>query len=179
MTQHFEQLTTNGYAIFVDDENKGDLIHECQSLEILRAGIGKGLIDENIRSDKTCWLSFEQGSAIKAYLDGAEVIRQALNRACFLNLTGFESHYALFEKGSFYTKHVDNIQGQNNRIVTYILYLNNMWQKGDGGELSLADGRLVEPLIGNSILFLSSEVSHEVLVSNKPRMSISGWFTRT
>ncbi len=59
-----------------------------------------------------------------------------------------------------------------------IMYLNAGWQQGDGGELSIHHSSGVQnvaPISGKSVFFKSSELEHEVLVTNKPRMSITGW----
>lgn len=59
-----------------------------------------------------------------------------------------------------------------------IMYLNECWQDGDGGELCVYNDGVAEtisPLNGRSVFFKSSELEHEVLLVNKPRMSITGW----
>ena len=58
------------------------------------------------------------------------------------------------------------------------MYLNNDWKTGDGGELCVyPEGRSqnISPLGGKSVFFKSNELEHEVLTSNVPRMSITGW----
>jgi SM-20-related protein len=58
------------------------------------------------------------------------------------------------------------------------MYLNEGWVDGDGGELSIHHEDNVQdisPLNGRSIFFKSNELAHEVLMTNKTRMSITGW----
>lgn len=59
-----------------------------------------------------------------------------------------------------------------------IMYLNSDWQIDDGGELCIYnedDCQHISPTQGKSVFFKSDELEHEVLLANKPRMSITGW----
>jgi SM-20-related protein len=59
-----------------------------------------------------------------------------------------------------------------------IMYLNEDWQASDGGELCIhhTDSlQHIAPENGKIVFFKSSELEHEVLLSHKPRMSITGW----
>jgi SM-20-related protein len=59
-----------------------------------------------------------------------------------------------------------------------ILYLNDQWQEQDGGELCIhheQNIQLITPINGRSVFFKSNELRHEVLLTYKPRMSITGW----
>ena len=59
-----------------------------------------------------------------------------------------------------------------------IMYLNAGWKKEDGGELCIYHpdcDQHIAPENGTTVFFKSSELAHEVLVTNKPRMSITGW----
>jgi SM-20-related protein len=59
-----------------------------------------------------------------------------------------------------------------------VMYLNENWKLLDGGELCIHHTNSLEkisPLNGKSVFFKSSELAHEVLVTNEPRMSITGW----
>lgn len=90
--------------------------------------------------------------------------------------------YAIYNKGSGYAKHSDVLQGQKNRILTSVLYLNKDWQSHDGGELVVYESTgknivtQVKPTFGTMILFLSEAFPHEVLPSHATRRSITGWF---
>lgn len=59
-----------------------------------------------------------------------------------------------------------------------IMYLNEDWIPSDGGELCVYhqnDTQIITPINGKCIFFKSNELEHEVLLSHKPRMSITGW----
>jgi len=99
----------------------------------------------------------------------------------FLNVEEFECHFAFYQKGGFYKKHLDNIQGKNSRVLTCITYLNKDWQDGDGGELCYylnGSKEIVKPKDGTFLCFLSSQIEHDVLESKKDRLSITGWLKR-
>jgi len=131
------------------------------------------------------WLRPDEFSTEQeAYLAKLELLRLALNQRFFLGLFSFEGHFAIYPEGAFYKPHLDRHDGTKDRVVTVVLYLNENWQPGDGGELKLwtsADGvkgafELVEPRMGTLVCFLAGEFWHEVLPANKTRMSITGWF---
>lgn len=44
-------------------------------------------------------------------------LRQQLNRALYLGLNNYEAHYAAYQAGGFYKKHLDLFKGKRNRIV--------------------------------------------------------------
>ncbi len=101
-----------------------------------------------------------------------------LNKTCYTSITSYEFHYTLYEKGSFYKRHIDQFRGNDSRQYSMIMYLNNDWQENDGGELCVYqnDSReSINPTAGKTVFFKSNELEHEVLISNKPRMSITGW----
>ena len=58
-----------------------------------------------------------------------------LNSTCYTGITGYEFHYALYEKGSFYKKHLDQFKNTASRQYSLIMYLNDDWQEADGGQL--------------------------------------------
>jgi SM-20-related protein len=58
------------------------------------------------------------------------------------------------------------------------MYLNVDWKPGDGGELRIYHDRFdqdITPTDGKIVFFNSSEFEHEVLLTNKTRLSITGW----
>ncbi len=101
-----------------------------------------------------------------------------LNETCYTGITGYEFHYTLYETGSFYKKHLDQFRTNDSRKYSMIMYLNEDWKIEDGGELCIYHKDRTEnisPVNGKSVFFKSSELEHEVLMSHKPRMSITGW----
>jgi SM-20-related protein len=101
-----------------------------------------------------------------------------LNQTCYTGLTGYEFYYTLYPQGSFYKRHLDQFKSNDNRKYSMIIYLNKEWGAADGGELCiyhLTGAQYIAPEEGTSVFFKSNELEHEVLLTNKPRMSITGW----
>lgn len=62
-----------------------------------------------------------------------------------------------------------------------VMYLNVGWVAADGGELCIypdSIAHLIAPANRTSVFFKSDELEHEVLITHKPRMSITGWLKR-
>lgn len=159
-------------------------------LEILRqqgalkqAGIGRGAgfqVESDIRNDQTFWLD-GHSAAQNEYLRLMDAVRTDLNQSLFLGLADFEAHFASYEPGGFYKKHVDALKGQRNRIVSTVTYLTPGWQEIDQGFLVLYDEADREvtrilPRAGTLVVFMSEDIPHEVLPPLRARRSIAGWF---
>ncbi len=117
---------------------------------------------------------------IFAFLEG---LRQQLNESFFLGLQSFECHLAHYPPGARYESHIDqarsSIGAESERAISFVIYLNEAWQKDDGGELVFCQsGELVLPLLGRLALFRSDTIEHEVLPSRRDRWSLTGWFRR-
>lgn len=146
------------------------------------ASIGKGQsehVNTSQRGDAIHWIEpAEASQSLADYLGLCEEMRLALNRNFYLGLDYFECHYAEYPESSFYTRHTDRHRDGSTRMVSLVLYLNNDWKQGDGGELIIyeehGDHLKIEPLGGRLALFLS-EKEHEVLPTKKIRRSITGW----
>ncbi|MES2706429.1 MAG: 2OG-Fe(II) oxygenase [Verrucomicrobiota bacterium] len=195
MQEFLDHMDSFGWAVMPGCLSEADSLRlraECGKAsaagEFRRAGVGRGLnleVREDIRRDQVMWLNPESGSVEQeAYLAKLEILRLAMNARFFLGLFDFEGHFAIYPEGAFYKAHLDRHAGTSDRIVTTILYLNENWQPGDGGELKLwttagdhAGGFvLIEPRMGTMVSFLAGDHWHEVLPTLKSRMSITGWF---
>ena len=149
---------------------------------MLAAGIGNNTAlqhDKLIRSDRIYWLdrSHDNPSEI-AFFELMDSFVSYLNSTCYTGITGYEFHYALYEKGSFYKKHLDQFKNNKSRAFSMIMYLNVDWQENDGGELCIYHSdhqQLIAPINGTCVFFKSSELEHEVLMTHQPRLSITGW----
>jgi SM-20-related protein len=146
------------------------------------AGIGNDAVqahDQLIRSDKIYWLDRAHNNAQENnFFDLMDRFVAFLNSTCYTGITGYEFHYALYEKGSFYKRHLDQFKQDRSRAYSMIIYLNTDWQESDGGQLCIyhADHiQTIAPLNGKCAFFKSSELEHEVLVTHQPRLSITGW----
>ena len=137
-------------------------------------------VDNSKRRDRILWLDEDSGVQSE-YLEFCNGLRKYLNKSLYLGLTFYESHFAIYDKGDFYEKHLDSFRGEKNRIVTTVFYLNKDWDKENGGELLIYDdnGTPIETVIPNEntlVVFLSDKFPHEVLPSMSKRHSIAGWF---
>jgi SM-20-related protein len=188
-----DELSEKGFAItpnFLPHEKvmqlHGELITLWQQNNLRRAGVGNAaVIQDGVRGDFVRWLDMETASnPQRAYLARLEELRQSVNQSLFLGLFDFEGHLALYPPGAFYRRHIDQFQGNNQRTLTTILYLNPGWHAEDGGELRLyLDGDTtapphldILPQGGTLITFLSARFWHEVLPAKRERASITGWF---
>lgn len=148
------------------------------------AGVGRGpdhSQDRSIRRDRIAWLKGDTAPQT-ALFQFLELVRVDLNRLLFLGLNRFEAHYASYEPGDFYRRHIDSFKGRRSRIVSMVLYLNDQWQPQDGGALRLFNRDspkeicgTVLPEAGRMVLFMSEEMPHEVLTAQRARYSVASW----
>ncbi len=148
------------------------------------AGIGRQALlmqNEFVRRDEICWINGDTPAG-QAWLDWSAQLQVFLNRRLFLGLFSFESHFAHYGPGDFYKRHVDAFKGQENRVLSIVVYLNHDWTLDDGGELVLynndsdLEGLTVTPGFGTIAVFLSEEFPHEVKTAQRDRYSIAGWY---
>lgn len=146
------------------------------------AGIGNDAAftrDKLLRSDLIYWLDPAHNDPHEnSFFELMDRFVLYLNSTCYTGITGYEFHYALYEKGSFYTRHFDQFRNNKSRAFTMIMYLNAEWVAADGGELRihhLDHEQTIAPTDGKCVFFKSSELEHEVLSTNVPRLSITGW----
>jgi len=148
------------------------------------AGVGRSQdyqLNQFVRSDSICWISGDS-EAGRNWLDWSGQLQNYLNRRLYLGLFSFESHFAHYQPGDFYKRHLDAFKGQANRVLSLVAYLNPGWMPDEGGELVLytdqqdQQGIRVTPGLGTFVVFLSEEFPHEVLPASRDRFSIAGWF---
>lgn len=149
--------------------------------ELKKAGIGSQQdfqVKAEIRGDFIYWLDENRDIELFPFFKVIEELTQNLKRFCYLSISGSEFHIAKYPAGSFYHKHLDQFNERTNRQITVLIYLNKNWQKGDGGELVIykdQEETKVEPIAKRLLLFKSDVVEHEVLTTNVPRYSLTGW----
>jgi SM-20-related protein len=150
------------------------------------AGVGRTTtyrLDSSVRGDRTSWLT-PTTPAQSTFLTGLEALRVALNRSLYLGLSATEAHFARYDPGTRYERHVDSFHGADNRIVSLVAYLNDDWRPTDGGDLVLYMPDAVRELVrvvpraGTVAVFLSEEWPHEVLATRRDRTSIAAWLSR-
>ena len=167
-------------------ENLVQRLFELKKQNLLKAaGIGnvaKLTHNAEIRSDAIYWLDRNNNNEFEnQFLDQVDAFVTYLNRSCYTGITGYEFHFALFDKGSFYRKHLDQFQNNSSRQFSMITYLNQNWQPEDGGELCIYDEAKIQKVTPNNrktVFFKSDELVHEVLETNKARLSVTGWLRR-
>lgn len=162
------------------------LLEKVQATEIHElkaASIGRGAeqqLNPDIRRDRIQWLD-EQHEPDSLYLDLMMQLKEGLNRRLFMGLFDYESHYAVYQPGAFYKKHVDALKGSQNRILTTVFFLNPDWIPKHCGELVIFDEddneiERIAPKMGHFVIFLSDRFPHEVTKTLAKRNSIAGWF---
>jgi len=135
-----------------------------------------------IRGDETWWFDLAAPPAeLVPILQRVVELKTEINRSLFLGLKDWEVHLASYPAGAGYKKHLDRHQNQSSRKLSLVLYLNENWQKADGGELVIYNQAGVEltrvsPEGGTLVLFLSEDFPHEVKPAHRERRSLTGWF---
>ena len=183
-----DELANDDYLIIDDflseslfQKLKAFLLQHLDMDNFSKAGIGalnEYQVKKSIRGDFIYWLDKNRDQELSELFLLIEHSMKMFNRLCYLSLSGFEFHLAHYPQGSFYKRHLDQFRERNNRMITMIVYLNEDWKTGDGGELKiyLADkDALIEPIKNRCVIFKSDTLEHEVLVTNKSRFSLTGW----
>ncbi len=187
--QAISGLIESGFAIienFIDEEITNGLrknLHlQYVQGEFKKAGIGKWNTfhkNKEVRSDHIYWIDkLSDNDTEITFFSLVNDFMQYLNRTCFTSLKSFEFHYALYPKQAFYKRHLDQFLLDDSRQYTMIFYLNENWCVHDGGQLVLyleKETLEIIPKGGTMVFFESQKIEHEVLPSNRDRMSVTGW----
>ncbi len=200
--QLIDDLAERGYSVCIAAVSPAlaASLQACsleRSAEFKTAKIGRTGLTSTvaaIRNDEICWLNETTLRTAEIELFALfEDLRIELNRCLFLGLKDFEAHYARYDQGHFYARHLDRFKlnsssnadrraGLTNevkqRVISVVLYLNDHWTESDGGKLILHLSPTVEilPVGGTLVCFTSSEVEHEVQPALRTRTSIAAWF---
>ena len=193
MEQAFENIITSfldNRVGLIDDFLNEDLSSNLKENLLLLlfekqlkvAGVGNNtnfLTNKLIRSDIIYWLDRKHNNIHEnSFFDLIDEFVKYLNLTCYSGITGYEFHYAYYEKGSSYKRHLDQFRDNENRAYSMIMYLNNNWKPLDGGQLCIYHqdhSQIISPVNGKCVFFKSNELEHEVLLNHRPRMSITGW----
>ncbi|GGG90891.1 proline hydroxylase [Polaribacter pacificus] len=193
MQEHFEQLISgflekqvgvsneflNG-ELAAQLKNNLKILYESEALHL--AGVGNDHLynkNKEIRRDKIFWLEKKSANLYEqTFFKLIDAFVLYLNSTCFTSIHSYEFHYALYEQGAFYKKHIDQFKSDDRRVFSMIMYLNEDWDEKDGGQLKLycdTGIEIISPTNQKCVFFKSNELAHEVCKSNAPRMSITGW----
>lgn len=171
-----DPVTVNGLSLNIQ------ALHELGRMKA--SGIGNKSDfqqNANIRGDKINWIDEQSSNPFELiYLKKMAQFILYLNKTCFTSIKSFESHYASYEKLSFYQRHKDQFNSEKGRKFSIVLYLNEDWTEQDGGVLSLYPENKapinIAPLGGRMVFFKSDEMQHEVHASfTRERNSIAAW----
>lgn len=161
---------------------KENLLHLHSEKKLLLAGTGNGNQlnhDASIRSDKIYWLDRKHNDEYEnSFFDVIDAFVSYLNSTCYVGITDYEFHYAIYEAGTFYKKHLDQFKNNTSRAYSMIMYLNVNWIEKDGGQLKIYHPSRVQTIAPENrkcVFFKSNALEHEVLLSHAPRLSITGW----
>lgn len=111
--------------------------HRFSAGEFHAAGIGQGEVNLEIRSDQIHWVERDAPEPLESIVDRYRAFLPVINSTCFLGLKSVESMLAVYPAGAFYSRHRDRFRRDAHRVVSLVLYLNERWNPGDGGELVL------------------------------------------
>jgi SM-20-related protein len=166
-----EKVFSNDYCKYLINK-----IHEKSYKE---GGIGiNSRTEHTIRDDYIHWLDSNELDELNDFKEFILEIKTTLNRNLYLGLNEYNGHLTKYKPNGLYKPHYDNLKGKNNRKITIILYLNDDWEKTDGGQLRIHKNEQkidVFPESGRIACFLSQEILHEVLPTKRNRYSITGW----
>lgn len=184
-------LVSNQYGLidgFLDDETLAGLRKNIDKLykndAMHAAGLGNNSVyqlNKNIRGDNIKWIENDSINPYeKVVIDKINRFINYLNSSCYTSIKNFESHYACYEPGSFYKRHLDQFQTDNGRKFSIVIYLNQNWTAADAGAISVypKDAEALDflPLGGRIIFFKSDVLEHEVNPSTtRDRLSIATW----
>ncbi|MCP9751167.1 2OG-Fe(II) oxygenase [Ferruginibacter sp. HRS2-29] len=193
MQEHFDLLIdsflNNDIGIdtsFLNDKLSKGLQQNIKDLEndnkMIAAGVGNDEVKDHhqkMRGDTIYWMDKSHDNIFEQeFLQLAEDFIGRLNNTCYTGINDYEFHYAVYDEGSFYKRHLDQFKNDDSRKYSLISYLNDYWKTEDGGQLLLhheSGQQSVLPEAGTTVFFKSNELEHEVTLTNRRRMSISGW----
>jgi len=161
-------------------------IRQLQSDNLMvAAGIGNSDVkdaQQKMRSDTIYWMDKSHDNIFEQeFLHQVDDFVDRLNSTCYSGINSYEFHYAVYEEGSFYKRHKDQFKTDSDRKFSLINYLNNDWLETDGGQLLVYQNdsvQKIQPQSQKAVFFKSDEMEHEVSLSHRTRMSITGWLKR-
>lgn len=138
-------------------------------------------IRTSIRTDEIHWIeNWSKSSELNVINEFLTQLRESINLHFFQSLKRHESHFSIYQNGSFYKKHIDYHQETKNRKISCVLYLNTAPPKE--GELILYSPddkmqieKIISPEIGTFVCFLSEFIYHEVTPSISERWALTSW----
>lgn len=185
---YFEKLSEKSWVLLpVQTDFIAELLTSAQKkqAQFREATITQSLKPESqLRNDRIFWLNEDpsQSSADQLALQALNQLRHELRDYFRISLTHLECHFSIYEPGQFYVRHRDTTAQDNQRIFSFVIYLNPNWADTDGGHLVgyTADNTplfKIKPEAGQMILF-KSDLEHEVQEAHRTRYALTGWIRR-
>lgn len=151
------------------------------------AGVGKRFDfqrNADVRGDVIRWLEKDSRDPYeRTFLHTVTEFGKYVNETCYTSINDLEFHYAYYQEGSFFKRHIDQFRSDRGRVLSFVLYLNQDWHQAHGGKLSLylPNGEFgLYPEEGRVVTFRSDQVEHEVHPSvGRGRLSIAGWLKKS
>jgi SM-20-related protein len=178
-------IANNFLSIALAKHLKANLLALFDQELLKAAGTGNDALaaqNKSVRGDAIYWLDrAHEDQYENEFFDLMDAFVLRLNQTCYTGITGYEFHYTRYAEGAFYGKHKDQFRNDDSRQYSMVMYLNEGWVQEDGGELCIhhvGHQQNISPVNGTSVFFKSSELEHEVLCTNKPRLSITGWLKK-
>ncbi|KTD49675.1 2OG-Fe(II) oxygenase [Legionella quinlivanii] len=170
--EHARQLRTNALC--------GDADQRFKQARVGNSSVSR---QQEIRGDSILWLDPDEFDlAVNYYFQKINQISRELNNVLFMGLNQFETHYAIYQPGTFYKKHVDQFQNNKDRRISCVYYLNEGWKAEDGGALKVynQEEQLLVSILPQADRFIcfTSDLPHEVELTHQTRVSIAGWLKR-
>ena len=111
---------------------------------------------------------FEQNTIFELY---NKIITYGLYENDIINKNLYETagdlahgcNLTLYLKNNFIESHIDGLDP--NRLCAFLIYLNDDYEEGFGGEIKLEDNKIIPPIFGNIVIldFTKNNKKHEVL----------------
>lgn len=161
-------------------------LYETQALHKAQiGGGGERQTNASVRGDYIRWMEGDR-PAEALFFGWIQQLMETLNRRLFLGMQSHEFHYACYPPSAGYDRHIDTFRGSDDRVLSFVLYLNPSWTPADGGQLSLflpseaAEKRVeIVPIFSQCAVFLSNQIPHQVNLTNSVRFSVTGWLKKS
>ncbi len=178
-----DKLSFEGFII-IDEifEDRALLALQAESgfIDYRDAHLAAGVRLSHIRGDKIRWINKDFYAGFY-YLQSINELAGVLNRTLYTGIRHSEAHYACYPIGFGYQWHSDNPTGRDERVLSAVFYLNDNWEKDDGGALEIVDHHGVHNVIlpvANRLIIFHSDLRHQVQTAYRQRYSIATWMRR-
>ena len=131
-------------------------------------------VNSRIRKSQIHWIEdWESVESLSTFKTKLTDLMLHLNQYFFLPMRRIESQFAIYERGGFYKKHIDQHSETKHRQVSTILYLEDCIEGGELVIFNRDDKSRVDK--GTLVSFFSAQVFHEVLETKALRYGLTSW----